>query len=73
MSRHSLLASTSRALRPLTSKRGLAVPVDSPASTNRRVWERSEIQALYDTPVLELIFKSANVHRAHHDPSKVQL
>lgn len=54
-------------------RRGLAVPVDNKPSGERKQWEREEIQALYDSPLLELVFKSASVHRAHHDPSKIQL
>ncbi len=29
--------------------------------------------AIYRTPVLDLIFRAAEVHRAHHDPSSVQV
>lgn len=45
----------------------------SSSSVRRKEWQRSEIQALYDAPLLELMFQSASVHRQHHDPSKVQL
>jgi hypothetical protein len=39
----------------------------------RHDWKKVEIQEIYDTPLLELIFRSASVHRQHHDPSKIQL
>ncbi len=32
-----------------------------------------EVAALYRTPVLDLIVRAAGVHRAYHDPSKVQV
>ncbi|KAL4401608.1 biotin synthase [Malassezia pachydermatis] len=39
----------------------------------RRSWERRDVQALFDQPLLELVFQAASVHRAHHDPSRIQL
>lgn len=53
-----------------------AVAVDQPVfqrRPDRKRWSRSEIQSIYDSPLLELIFRAASVHRANHDPSKVQL
>lgn len=38
-----------------------------------RKYTREEIQKIYDSPLMELIFRAASVHREHHDPSKVQL
>ena len=38
-----------------------------------RAWERSEVQALFDQPLLELVFQAASVHRQHHDPRRIQL
>ncbi len=32
-----------------------------------------EVAAIYRTPVLDLVFQAAGVHRAHHDPSEVQV
>jgi biotin synthase len=31
------------------------------------------VQQIYDTPLLDLVFRSASVHRQHHDPTKIQL
>jgi biotin synthase len=42
-------------------------------STIRNDWTREEIAAIYNTPVLELIYKAATVHRQHHDPNEVQV
>lgn len=39
----------------------------------RKSWERSEVQALFDQPLLELVFQAASVHRMHHDAQKIQL
>ena len=32
----------------------------------------TEVSALLERPLLDLVFEAAGVHRAHHDPSKVQ-
>lgn len=34
---------------------------------------RSEIAAIYQAPLLELITRAGEVHRTHHDPSEVQV
>jgi biotin synthase len=34
---------------------------------------RDDVAKIYRTPVLDLIFRAAEVHRAHHDPSRVQV
>lgn len=34
---------------------------------------REEIVALYKSPVLDLVYRAATVHRAHHDPRQVQV
>lgn len=39
----------------------------------RNDWTREEIQAIYDTPVMELIYQAASVHRQHNDASEVQV
>lgn len=33
---------------------------------------RASIDALFEAPLLELVFKAATVHRQHHDPREVQ-
>jgi biotin synthase len=42
-------------------------------TTIRTDWTREEIAALFDLPFTELVFRAAEVHRAHHRPSEVQL
>ncbi len=39
----------------------------------RNDWTREEITEIYNTPVLELIYKAATVHRQYHDAGEVQV
>jgi biotin synthase len=39
----------------------------------RMDWTREEIAALFDLPFTELVFRAAEVHRAHHRAGEVQL
>jgi len=39
----------------------------------RTDWSREEIAALFDLPFTELVFRAAEVHRAHHRAGEVQL
>ena len=45
----------------------------SPQATLRTDWTRAEIAALFDLPFTELLFRAAEVHRAHHAADEVQL
>jgi len=38
----------------------------------RHDWTKEEIGAIYNSPVLELVFTAATVHRKYHDPRTVQ-
>ncbi len=38
----------------------------------RTDWTRAELTALFDLPFTELVFRAAEVHRAHHDAGAVQ-
>lgn len=40
---------------------------------NRTDWTRDEIAELFDLPLTELLFRAAEVHRAHHPADQVQL
>lgn len=44
-----------------------------PADPARTDWTREEIAALFDLPFTELVFRAAEVHRAHHRAGEVQL
>ncbi|MFN3656873.1 MAG: biotin synthase BioB [Pseudolabrys sp.] len=39
----------------------------------RHDWTRAEIRALFALPFPELVFRAAQVHRAHFDPTEVQI
>lgn len=39
----------------------------------RNNWTRGEIAAIYNQPVLDLIYKAATVHREFHNPQEVQV
>ena len=39
----------------------------------RHNWTKEEIIALYDMPLLELVYKAATVHRKFHNPREVQV
>lgn len=39
----------------------------------RRDWTRDEIKAIYETPLLELIYQASTIHRQYHNPNEVQV
>jgi biotin synthase len=39
----------------------------------RTNWTRAEIAEIYNSPVLDLMYRAATVHREHHDPQEVQV
>ncbi|MGV3461476.1 MAG: biotin synthase BioB [Flavobacterium sp.] len=41
--------------------------------TKRHDWTRDEIIALYNKPLMDLLYQAASVHRVHHDPNVVQV
>lgn len=43
------------------------------ASAVRHDWTREEICSLHDSPLIELVYRAATVHRRYHDPSEVQI
>jgi biotin synthase len=55
--------------------RSLATPALGPVrgSTPRKIWQKEEVQAVYDRPLLDLVFQAASIHRTYHDPNKIQL
>jgi biotin synthase len=36
-------------------------------------WQEADILAIYNTPLLELIYQAASVHRQYHDPKHIQV
>jgi len=59
--------------RQISLSRSLATLVTPSNPITRHNWLKEEIQEIYDTPLLDLVFRSASVHRQHHNPSKIQL
>ena len=59
--------------RQISLSRSLATLVTPSNPITRHNWQKEEIQEIYDTPLLDLVFRSASVHRQHHNPSKIQL
>jgi len=62
----------------MTSTQAIARPAaaEAPATTGPAVrtdWTRAEIAALFDMPFTELVFRAAEVHRAHQAAGEVQL
>lgn len=39
----------------------------------RHDWTRDEIRAIYESPLMELVYRAATVHRRYHDPAEVQV
>jgi biotin synthase len=39
----------------------------------RTDWEKQEIKQIYDTPLIELIYRAASVHRKYHETGEVQV
>ncbi|KAJ9091288.1 hypothetical protein QFC21_007277 [Naganishia friedmannii] len=76
----STLRSTATAT-TLRLTRGLATAVEAPRAKSRQStpgtvrsnWLRPEVQKVWDTPLMELVFQAAQVHRMHHDPERIQL
>lgn len=42
-------------------------------STTRHDWSKAEVQALFDLPFNDLLFKAHSVHREHFNPNEVQV
>ena len=45
----------------------------APVSSLRHDWTRAEVEALFDLPFAELVFRAAAVHREAFDPAEIQL
>ena len=39
----------------------------------RHDWSIDEIRAIYERPLLELVFEAGRIHRQYHDPAEVQV
>jgi biotin synthase len=43
------------------------------ATRSARAWTLDEVRALFDKPLLDVVFEAAEIHRRHHDAQEVQL
>ncbi|KAK1936932.1 Biotin synthase [Phytophthora citrophthora] len=50
----------------------VSLTVPGLSSEVRHDWTKDEVQAIFDQPLLELVYKAATVHRMHFDPTEVQ-
>ncbi|CAH0493314.1 hypothetical protein KXD40_008826 [Peronospora effusa] len=50
----------------------VSLTVPGLSSEVRHDWTKKEVEAIFDQPLLELIYKAATVHRMHFDPTEVQ-
>ena len=39
----------------------------------RHDWHKKDVRRIYDSDLMDLVFRAASVHRQFHDPSKIQL
>ncbi|KAF8272311.1 biotin synthase [Lactarius quietus] len=60
-------------VRSLATHAATTVPTPVATPPMRSDWTKEEVQRIYDSPLLDLVFRAASVHRQHHDPSKIQL
>ncbi len=42
-------------------------------NSEKHDWTKEEIAGIYNTPLLDLVYKAATVHREVHDPSEIQV
>ncbi len=52
---------------------GNAAVVEQAGETGQREWRVAEVEALFELPFNELLFRAQTVHRQHFDPTEVQL
>lgn len=43
------------------------------SSKPQKTWSLNELEAIYDLPFNDLMWKSHSIHREHHDPNEVQI
>lgn len=43
------------------------------AAMTKATYALEQVQALYEKPLLDLIYEAASVHREHHDPAEMQM
>ena len=56
-----------------TATQPIAVPASWQGRAAPQAWPLASVQALFDLPFADLMHQAQSVHRANHDPNKVQL
>jgi len=46
--------------------------MNAPTHEIRHDWDLDEVLAIYGTPLLDLVYRAATVHRRYHDPRQIQ-
>jgi len=49
-----------------------ATSQNNPGQAQRKKWSVAEVQALFELPFLDLLFRAQQVHRAHFDANEIQ-
>ncbi len=62
--------SDTQILTPVRAQSG--APRSAPVTTPRHDWTLVDVEALFALPFMELVFRAAEVHRVHFNPSEVQ-
>lgn len=56
-----------------TTQESSASLAPNEVSVIRNDWTRDEVEALFQMPLMDLVFRAQTIHRAFHDPNSVQL
>jgi len=56
----------------LHAQRPASAPSMRQGGDIRHYWSIDEIEAIYRSPLLELLGRASTVHRTHHDPARIQ-
>ncbi|KAF7591195.1 biotin synthase [Aspergillus hancockii] len=57
----------------IASRIPIALQEATSATVPRTTWSREEVQQIYETPLNQLTYAAAAVHRRFHDPSAIQM
>lgn len=42
-------------------------------SQTLRLWSKDQVTEIYNSPLLDLVYRAANIHRTHHDANEIQI
>jgi biotin synthase len=48
-------------------------PIVAASDGLRHDWRLAEVEALFELPFMDLLFRAQQIHRAHHAPNRVQM